>query len=322
MNEISKNYIGNPKQLNEVRLIQFLEGKASGMKAYEVCTESGLQMTILLDRGMDISTLKIKGTNIGFMSSTGLVNSTYFVEDKDKGFMNNFTVGFLTTGGLSYMGSSSMNHGLHGVISNTPAENFGYKILKDQIVISGDIHDARMFGQNLCLHRKIKISTLEPKFEIEDRIKNLSDVRSPYMVLYHNNYGYPFFDEKALLKMDTKKTTDRNGNNCKLVTSFVAPSANKPEKVYFNKLNNSKYILKSPKTNLQINVSISLDTLPIVNQWILERKRNYVLGIEPATNNVNGYAEAKKDGNLKYLEPDEEVSFDLKYHFQKLGVNR
>lgn len=316
----SKTYIGNIRQLNDVRFIEFLEGKASNLKAYEIFTEAGLQMTILLDRGMDIVSLKVKGVNIAFLSATGLVNSTYFVEDKDRGFMNNFSVGFLTTGGLSYMGSSDSKKGLHGVISNCPAQNYGYSITDKEIKVWGNVHEAQMFGPNLVLHREIQISTKSLHFTILDSLKNLSDVESPYMVLYHNNFGYPFLDENTILNMPVTETIDRSGKNCKLVNHLTEPATGKSEKVYFNTLKGSKYTIKSPSSGLKLIVSMSKETLPVVNQWILERRNNYILGIEPGTNNVNGFEEAKRQNTLKYLKPDEVIKFNLDYEFQKLGV--
>ncbi len=101
----SSLFVGNPLQTSGAQTIQFLEGKAAGLKMIRMYNEAGLSMLVAPDRGMDIPELKVHGTNISFVSVTGFVNSTYFVEQGATGFMRNFNVGFLTTGGLSYMGA-------------------------------------------------------------------------------------------------------------------------------------------------------------------------------------------------------------------------
>lgn len=318
------NYIGSKKQLNGVELIKFLQGTATGMKAYRVYTQAGLSMIVSLDRGMDIPELKIFGKNISFMSSTGLVNSTYFVENGTSGFMKNFTVGFLTTGGLSYMGSpSSEGKGLHGVISNTPAENFSYEDEGDFIVIQGDVRETAMFGPNLKLRRKLKISKFTNTIYIKDVISNEGNVRTPIMLLYHSNFGYPFFSAETKLKMKTQKSFYRDGETASAWDNFRKPEQNREEVVYSHFLetdsNGLSYVfLKSPLTKLQVRITIDTKTLPILNQWKLEQTSNYVLGIEPATNNVNGFDQAKRDRTLKYLKPHETKEFNLKYEFTQL----
>lgn len=319
--ENANNYVGNPAQLNNVKYIQFLEGKAAGMKAYEVTTASGFSLTVAIDRGLDIPELKLDGQNISFMSSTGLVNSTYFSENRDLGFMRNFNVGFLTTGGLSYMGSSSENQGLHGTISNTPAHNYSYQISQKEILIQGYVTDTSMFGPNLILHRQISLSTDCPKIRIHDILINDSDETMPYMVLYHNNYGYPFLNPDTKIKFDAIKSCDRNyrvvqaKSNC---MSLDQATKGRPEQVFFHKVRTPEFSLISPKVKLELNVKYSGYTLPILNEWKLARSKNYVLGMEPGTNDVNGFEQAKKDNKLNMIEPDQRVEFNLVFEFRKV----
>lgn len=322
MNMNSEDYIGNTAQLNGVYLETLSEGKASNMKCYRIYTESGISMLVMLDRGMDIGELKIKGQNISFMSSTGLVNSTYFVENSVKGFMNNFNVGFLTTGGLSYTGQSeSKENGLHGVISNTPAENYSYSILGDKIVIQGLIRESRMFGHNLILKRKLTIFKNMNRIDIDDRIVNKSDVKSSMMVLYHTNFGYPFFSPDSKLEMHPVCSSNRDYSLAKDWDQFHEPEPNKEESVYFHEFDaakNSEIKLSSPLTHLKLRLKFDSNVLPIINQWKLERTKNYVLGLEPSTNDVNGPEMAKRKELMQFLEPNEEKLFHIEYEFSKM----
>ena len=319
-NENSEIYIGNKVQLNSVKYIQFLEGKATGLKAFEIATASGFSLTVALDRGMDIVELKLNGKNISFLSATGLVNSTYFNEDEDKGFMRNFNVGFLTTGGLAYMGSSDNRRGLHGTVSNTPAYNFSYEILKNKIQVEGNIADSVMFGPNLILHRKITVSTNETSIRIDDTLINAGDDTVPYMLLYHNNFGYPFLTPDTEIFFQPEKSFNRKYQRIKGSYPFKLkkPNIAEPEQVYFHTLKKSEYSLISPKTNLSLKVKFSSKTLPILNEWRLERNKNYVLGLEPGTNDVNGFSQANKNNKLKYIKPDERIEFNLQFDFSEV----
>ena len=313
------DFVGNSKQLNGVYYIEFKEGKSTGLKAYNVFTESGLSMNILIDRGMDISDLKVDGKNVSFLSHTGLVNSNYFVEEDNRGFMRNFNVGFLTTGGLSYMGtpSKSKNFGLHGVISNTPADNYYYKLKENCIEIVGKVREAEMLGVNLVLERRIKVYTKEKKILVSDVVKNKSYTRTPLMLLYHVNFGYPFFNPNIRLIIDPEKTVNRDDNEIRNWHTFSYPEKVKNEEVYIHKMKKTEAIVESPDTSMRMKMMYS-ENLPILNEWKLESKGSYVLGLEPATNSVTGYDEQKLENKIQYLDAREERKFNLDFSFERI----
>lgn len=322
----SDEFVGNSLQTSGAQLIQFLEGKASGMKAIRKYNEAGLRLLVTPDRGMDIPELKVHGVNIAFMSATGLVNSTYFVENGANGFMRNFNVGFLTTGGLSYMGASTQPAvGLHGTISNTPAENFSHHDEGADIVVDGDVREAAMFGVNLLMKRRITIPKKRTSLHLRDVIINEGNRPSPLMMLYHMNFGYPFFSPESQLMLDPLMTTDRNGQKATDWAIFSRPQPQVEEQVYFHTFDEHPdqavhYKLLSPATGLQAAISFESPFLSVLNEWKLMQTKNYVLGLEPATNNVNGIDAARDSGSLKMLEPGAKASFDLNIEFSKMEV--
>lgn len=322
----SEAFIGNEAQTSGAQTIQFLEGKATGMKAVRMYNEAGLNLLVAPDRGMDIPELKVHGTNVSFMSSTGLVNSTYFVEHGTTGFMRNFNVGFLTTGGLSYMGASGDSElGLHGTIGNTPAENFSHQLTATEVIVSGAVRETAMFGVNLVMNRKIVIPKNETKIRIHDVVINEGVHPASLMMQYHMNFGYPFFSPESQLVLNAAKVTDRDGDDVNDWNRFDQPAPDTTEKVYFHDFSeyankDFQYRLLSPTTGLQAVITIFPSLLSVLNEWKLTQTKNYVLGLEPATNNVNGIEAAKRSGNLKIIEPNERVTFDLEIAFSKLEV--
>lgn len=62
---------GGMEQVLGVRDCVLQGGKAQGTRAVELYNASGLSVTVLPGRGMDISSLKCKGINLSFLSKTG-----------------------------------------------------------------------------------------------------------------------------------------------------------------------------------------------------------------------------------------------------------
>jgi hypothetical protein len=86
---------------------------------------SGLNITVLPGRGMDIANASYKGIPLVWISKCGLNSRTYY-EQSGLGWFRNFNDGLPTTCGLTYAGApctdNGENLGLHGRISNIEAD--------------------------------------------------------------------------------------------------------------------------------------------------------------------------------------------------------
>ena len=118
-------YIGHPSQIYGATPFVYTDGKAKGVRAIEVRNGARIEFKVLEDRGLDIASLSYKGTNLSYLSKCGIVAPEYFSK-KGFDFLDSFFVGFLTTCGLRHIGApcevDGEEFGLHGTISNTPAE--------------------------------------------------------------------------------------------------------------------------------------------------------------------------------------------------------
>ena len=321
-------YIGNKNQLFSVKNYVMTDGKANGTRAIDVINGKGLFMTILPDRCMDIYQLIYKDCNINYISPTGVVHPSYYDNRKEE-FLRSFYAGFLTTCGLETICSSSEDEGeefgIHGRISNTPADNFHTVINEEtasgmpEIIITGIMTQARLFGDRYTLTREIKIYTHENKFEIRDTVKNTGFKKSPHMILYHLNYGYPFLDENIEINVPAYETIARNEHAAKDIDTwhkFPPPLKDVEEQCYYHKLKTdgegyAEYSLYNPR--LQKGISVKYDATPLdyFIQWKMPGEGDYVLGLEPANCNGEGRKKAREDNILKFIEPQSEV----KYHF-------
>ena len=256
---------------------------------------------------------------VDFVGNSKQLNGVYYIEFKEGKSTGLKAYNVFTTGGLSYMGtpSKSKNFGLHGVISNTPADNYYYKLKENCIEIVGKVREAEMLGVNLVLERRIKVYTKEKKISVSDVVKNKSYTRTPLMLLYHVNFGYPFFNPNIRLIIDPEKTVNRDDNEIRNWHTFSYPEKVKNEEVYIHKMKKTEAIVESPDTSMRMKMMYS-ENLPILNEWKLESKGSYVLGLESATNSVTGYDEQKLENKIQYLDAREERKFNLDFSFERI----
>lgn len=320
--------VGDLQQVAGIKDYTFNEGKAKGVRALEIFSSGGLDLTILPDRGMDIVSLKYKGVNISYLSKTGIVSPKYFVEDEAKGFFRNFSAGFLTTGGLSYMGAPSYVNGrklgLHGLISNTPAYNVYYTdnyFNEGLLQVIGKVKEAEFFGEHLVLTRKIKYCAKEKTIYINDKVTNYNFEKSSFMILYHINFGYPFLSPDLEINIPTQNIVPRDINSIKKdYNTITNPIHDKKEEVFFHELKTDQnkivnITLKNTKLKIGIEITYLHKDLPYLTQWKSMKSSEYVLGIEPGNYNVLGKHDAIKKDELTYLKPLEEKNIALKIRF-------
>ena len=157
-------YLGNQSQLFGVEEMRLVGGKGDGMRLLQVRNGNGLELTVSADRCADIARLSLGGVNFGYFSPCGYVSPKYY--DKDgNGFLKSFTAGFLTTCGLSSVGTPCVDDGeklpLHGTVSNTPAENVYWQISQNDIHIHATVKDEALFSHGLVLQREYTVPLMK-----------------------------------------------------------------------------------------------------------------------------------------------------------------
>jgi hypothetical protein len=323
-------YVGELSQLFGIKEYTLSGGKAKGVKAFDLKNGSGLEFTVLADRCLDIAGLSFNTTNCSYLSKTGIVSPEYYNEN-GIGFLRNFFGGFLTTCGLRNVGSpcedNGESFGLHGRISNTPAEEVcaatGWENGIPVMTLSGKMREARLFGENLVLHRKISCRYGENKIYIQNKVGNLGFRKEPLMLLFHFNLGYPLLDENAELITATAELKPRDsvaekgtGN----YSVFQEPTPGYSEQVFYHNLKtdnqkNTSVALINKKIGLGVALHFNKKQLFNFTQWKQMGEGEYVLGLEPCNCFVGGRAEARKNETLEYLDPGETRDFDLTVEF-------
>lgn len=314
-------YIGHDTQISGVEEHRLIGGKGDGMRLLQIKNGKGLEFTVSLDRCADISRLSIFSHNVGYFSPCGYVSPQYY-DNQGAGFLKSFTAGFLTTCGLTAVGSPCLDEGeslpLHGNISNTPSENHFYQMSEDHIKIFAQVRQASPFGEKLLLKREYLCSLTENKLTINDTVKNIGNQVSPFMLLYHFNIGYPMLTENSEVYLPSNSVKARNEHAAEFIKSSLKmekPRASFEEQCFYYdmvcKNGLSAVGIYNPEVDKGMMMTYEKETLNCFTQWKMMGEYEYVLGLEPGNCTPDGRDVMRKNNMLKFINPGEEYTHKI-----------
>ena len=327
---LKKGYIGNPAQLVTLRRVTVAEGRAKGTDIIEVRTAGGLELDILPDAGLDLGQARYMGINMSWMSRNGY-DSPAAISPYETEFINTFPGGLLYTCGLRSAGPANRDggewHPLHGRYHSLQAEQVCTEIVGDEIMVRGVIRETALFGHCLEVRRRIRIPVFGASVTVEDTVTNQTPGDEEMMQIYHCNFGYPLLSEKARLVLpDERETiprTDFARTGLKHACEFDAPIPGEEERVFFQKMQHDYWArLESPEPGVNMTITWSGDTLPILSQWRSMAAGDYVLGLEPTNCYIMGRHAERENGTLPVLKAWESITNTVKIEFEKQGSCR
>ena len=303
----------------------FNDGPARGVRAFDLKNGRGLELTVLADRGLDIPYLSYKGINIGLLNKVGVRSPHLYREDGASGFLKQFYAGMLTTCGLTYAGAAGEDGGvplgLHGPFDNLPAAQArayaDYEGDDKVLRVCGEVRESEVFGPNRVLRRQLTLDTERNELHIKDVVENQGFATSPLMLVYHINFGYPMLDEGARTYYSTADVSPRTEFAAEGMGNFdemEAPEVGRDEQCYYHTGHGEGEafaMLHNEKLGLAAMVRYDSKVFPLLCEWKCMRAGEYALGLEPTTSGVVNRAEARKNGDLTYLEPGETREFNV-----------
>ena len=320
---------GRLSQLGGITHFVHAEGKSKGVSTLRVRTARGLEFWVLPDRGMDIFEASFRGGSLCWHSPTGVVHPAYF-SSRGLDWLESFAGGLLCTCGLSTVGAPSdddgQSLGLHGSISNTPAEHLTWfeRWEGDDCIftISGKVREASVHGANLLLQRTISTTLQSGSITLHDSVENQGVRDSPLMLLYHFNFGFPLLTERSQV-FGPSLALEASGSYASRTvadwSTFGLPEFGAEERVYSHQMQPDPegrvtVVLVSDRDQPDLGVSLSYDgsALPEFTQWKMTGANHFVLGLEPGNCRTQGRAAERKRGTLQTLAPGERREFDLK----------
>jgi hypothetical protein len=181
-------------------------------------------------------------------------------------------------------------------------------------VIGGVIDDADALCRHIRVRRTISSSTETASVTVLDVVQNLGVGDEPIPVLYHCNFGFPFWTEGASVSFPEGTQALPRDNDAAAeanTTDFPGTGLGRAERVYEQCLPTGSAVVRidSPASRLAVEVSWSGETLDRCIQWIHPGAGVSALGIEPSNASVLGRAQDRAEGRLPVLAPGESKEF-------------
>ncbi len=325
--------VGRLEQVAGVRLVTLADGVERGVRVLEFRTGSGFAFEVLVDRAFDVGRCEHAGRPLAWESPVG-VAGPWFSEPEGLGWLRGFGGGLLATCGLDhalftaedtaeqyhYPPKPTERYGLHGRVSSRPARLVGYgeRWEGDECVLyaEGEVVQAAVFGEQLLLRRRIESRVGESRLTIQDEVVNVGHDRTPHMLLYHVNVGWPVVDDGAELLVPATAVEPRGDYPVEGYRRLDAPRPSFVEQVFEHEL--------AAETDERVPVGVvnralglgvyelfRRDQLPRHLVWRMLGEGTYVVGIEPSTNRTGGRLDARERGELIELGPGERRSYEL-----------
>jgi hypothetical protein len=327
-------YIGSVSQIGGIESAELTEGTSKGVREVTVKTAEGLEYAINPDCGMNISSCSFKGIPICWRTGTGSTNPGLY-DPQLTGWLRSFNGGLLVTCGLSQIGAACIDdgvaYGLHGRISNTPAEVLSTRSewVGDRYLMTfeGIVRESIALGQRLVLRRRISSYLDSSEITIEDTITNESWYDTPLLTSYHINFGYPLVSETASVEFKGQRKTEFYNDESKKrgmqdINGCDKPKKDFQEQIYLQDLEARggfrEFEVKNSVEEKDLSVRISFSgNLNNLIHWRQFGLGDYVLGFEPANTTIGGRAVERKNGNVLILHPQEGVSYTIKFNFSR-----
>lgn len=327
--------LGNLGTLAGIRQIEYQDGFARGLRAYEV-VNGAIRFTVYLDKCMDIGEFYYNGIPLHYHARPGVMNGSWFNDGENA--PRSIMCGMLFTCGLSNVGPiQAMPDGKtqpqHGYIRNTPAEHCGARTYwegDDYILeLTGTMRESSLFGTNLVLRRTITTRLGETAIHIRDEISNESSTGDvPCMLMYHCNAGFPLLDAGSRLRIDPLETDVRDEVAAKGLaeepcTVFGEPIVGYEEQVFYHRLKKDEKgwchaTMENPDRKVALTVSFDSANVPYLIHWKCRDAGNYVTGIEPSNCHPEGVHSEKQRGTLRLLAPHESFTTALTLQAESL----
>lgn len=323
-------HVGDISQFAGVRIGELGDGFERGVRVADFRTGTGFEFSVLVDRGLDITWAAFGGASICWRSSTTGAAPAYY-DPTGLGWLRGFHGGLLNTCGLTSMGAPGEDEGqtlgLHGRASNIPATNFSYGGEWDgdeyEMWVSDRLREAVVFGEYLTLQRRISARLGESRLFIHDIVTNEGYQSTPHMLLYHINFGFPLVSEDTELLVNSVDVKPRNeiaAAGIEDYNRFQPPTPGYEEQVFYHTpAADDEGFAQAALINRVFQngrglggyIKFRVEQLPRLVQWKMMGQTQYVCGLEPATNWVDGRAAERAAGRLQYLEPGEMRHYNL-----------
>lgn len=211
---------------------------------------------------------------------------------------------------------------LHGRIANLPAHQVTLTIDGDDMVLTGVVDEASLFGGRLRLISQLRTCRGSLFFQITDTVVNRGSATAEVEMLYHCNIGRPFLEagsEFFGVSAEIAPRDPRAAQGIDTWTRFDAPEPGFAEQVFFTRALADGHgfglaVLVNAARTLAVAIRFRTATLPWFVLWknTQAEEDGFVTGLEPASSFPNLRTFERQQGRVILLEPGDSVQFDVR----------
>jgi hypothetical protein len=327
--------VGDMRQLAGAQSFELVDGSERGTRGVRLYNAAGLDFNVMTDRGMGLTNLSWRGTQLSLLTPPGSVHPS-FAEQPGLGWLRTWPAGFVTVCGLSQVGEPARDGveelGQHGRAANLPAfqVSWGGAWEGDDYIVwaEGTLHETAVFGLHISLRRRVWMRLGEPRFWIADTVVNEGLTPAPHMLLQHFNLGFPLLDASTHLEIPSGQVQPRDDLARPGIDQwmrFQDPGAGVKEQVFYHDLHSGPDdMVELRLKNLSFNHGQGLGVTwkyrkadyPVLVEWKNMADGLYVVGVEPANCHVEGRAREREMGTLQVLQPLETRTYQIEVGFE------
>jgi galactose mutarotase-like enzyme len=305
-------------------------GRSDGVDVVEI-DNGTFRFVVIPTRGMGIWRAALGDLSLGWKSPVqGPVHPALvrLSEPSGIGWLDGFDellvrCGLESNGAPEFNDDGSLRYPLHGKIANMPAHKLELTIDGDagEITLSGEVDEARLFGNKLRLSTTYTTRVGQPGFDLYDVVTNLSAEPSELELLYHINLGVPFLSPGSKVVVPALKVAPRDEvamGNVPEWDTYGPETPGSPEAVFFLELaadaeGNTEVVLQNRSAERGARLRLNKNQLPCFTVWKNRQAvvDGYVTGLEPGINFPNPKSFEKAQGRVAELAPGASRSFEM-----------
>lgn len=298
-------------------------GRRDGVDVIEIVS-GDLAMTVVPTRGMGLWRGTYRGNRLGWDSpvTDGPVHPAFVntLQWDGIGWLDGFDE-LLARCGMEHNGAPYREGDavfpLHGKMANIPAHHVSVHVANDAhqtVTIEGQVDEARLFGPRLRMTTRLSFVPGESRLTVRDEFTNLGDRPADLEILYHWNFGPPYLEAGARVRMPARTIVPRDARAVEGLghwDTYAAPEPGFAEQVYFSELHGegpegrTLAVLHNAAADRAVVLRFAVSQLPCFSVWKNTGGANegYVTGLEPATNYPNPKPVEKARGRVRVLPP-------------------
>ncbi len=321
--------VGSPAQAGGITEFTYEGGRSTGVRGIRI--ETGrLSVDIVADRGLDIARATLDGTPFVWRSAYDIAAPAFYNPNGDE-WLRSFFGGWLTTCGLANFGPAGSDrwgsYGLHGRINTLPADDLWvstrWEADRCLFEVRGTFRESKALGVTLLLHRRWWTELGSATLHLEDRVVNAGNERTPHMILYHCNAGFPLLSPTARTHVSRLSIEPRD--QAAAAGLDVWDRGGEPQPIFAEQVfiheptacadGRARAAIGDPAgKGLGFEIAYDPRSLPALFTWRKLEYGNYVMSVEPAnTRAIQGREYAATHDCLPFLEAGEERTYRLDF---------